>query len=322
MKKLSALIIGSLGLLSSALVHSVVISSIQPIGFITQAITDNVVEHEILASNNTSPHDYALKPSDIKRLKEASLVIWVGNDLETFLTKPIANLDETKQLNLSQVEKIHAIIDKSQNKGSEEVHHETHHDSSHEAHNETHKDHESHEDHVGHDHSKDWHIWMSPEISQAIAETIAERLLLLYPEKSDTINNNLNHFKSTLTETDKIIIDKLSQVREKPYYVFHDAYGYFEHHYGLNRIGEFTINPMIAPGAQQLASIKKNIESNKAVCIFQEPQFSIRVVDAIKQNSAIKIGELDPLGSKIVISKDAYFEFLKSLADSYLSCLE
>jgi zinc transport system substrate-binding protein len=47
---------------------------------------------DLLLKGGASPHDYALRPSDARRLAAADVVVWVGRDLEMFLAKPLATL--------------------------------------------------------------------------------------------------------------------------------------------------------------------------------------------------------------------------------------
>ncbi len=68
--------------------HAVtVLTSIKPIQMITTELTDGVTTPDVLLQSNASPHDYALRPSDVKKVSSADLVIWFGHDLEPFLEK-------------------------------------------------------------------------------------------------------------------------------------------------------------------------------------------------------------------------------------------
>ncbi len=59
---------------------------------IVTELTQGVVEpFRMLMNSNASPHDYALKPSDVKKVHNADMLIWFGPDLEAFLTKVIGS---------------------------------------------------------------------------------------------------------------------------------------------------------------------------------------------------------------------------------------
>ena len=66
------------------------LTSIKPLQLIAAAVQDGVGQPAVLLPPGASPHRFALRPSDIRRLREASLFYWVGPDLEGFLSKPLA----------------------------------------------------------------------------------------------------------------------------------------------------------------------------------------------------------------------------------------
>lgn len=90
--------------------QAAVLTSIRPLGFIASAIADGVTTTEVLLPDGASPHDYALKPSDIKRLREADLVVWVGPEMEAFLTKPVQQLENNKNLMLTGLPAVHSLL--------------------------------------------------------------------------------------------------------------------------------------------------------------------------------------------------------------------
>lgn len=82
--------------------HSLtVMTSIKPLQLITQELTQGVTNTDVLLANNTSPHDYALKPSDVRKLKSVDLLIWVGPGLESFLEGSLENSKNALQLDQS-----------------------------------------------------------------------------------------------------------------------------------------------------------------------------------------------------------------------------
>ncbi|WGE31910.1 zinc ABC transporter substrate-binding protein ZnuA [Actinobacillus genomosp. 2] len=315
MFKKTALAFAMLG--TTAVANADVLTTVKPLGFIASAITEGVTESKVLLPVTASPHDYSLKPSDVEQLKSAQLVVWVGEDLETFLEKSIDKLPKEKVLSLDDVPAIKAIVDATKKHDDDD-----HDDDEKHEHDHYHK-HEHHEhDHEGHSHDKDWHIWFSPEASLAAAEQIAARLSVQLPEQKAKIAENLATFKANLTAKNEQIRNQLSQVKGKGYYTFHDAYGYFERAYGLNSLGSFTINPSVAPGAKTLSVIKNNIAEHKAQCLFAEPQFTPKVIESLSKGTQVKVGQLDPLGAKIELSQTAYPQFLQAIADEFSQCLK
>ncbi len=79
-----------------------VLTSIKPIQLIAIEIMQNTSSPEVILASNTSPHDYALRPSDVKRIRNADVIIWFGKDLEPFLSKVVEG--QSNVLTLSKIE--------------------------------------------------------------------------------------------------------------------------------------------------------------------------------------------------------------------------
>ncbi|RAS63502.1 zinc transport system substrate-binding protein [Vibrio diazotrophicus] len=270
-----------------------ILTSIKPIQMITHELTLGVTEPEVLLSANASPHDYALRPSDVKTIRNSSLVIWFGKDLEPFLEKVLSQQDNV--LTLSEIPNL-----KLRSYGEEGHDHQ----------------------HDGHNHgTHDPHFWLGVEQVEQVAKAITQKLIDMDSEHKDIYAKNLNEFVASLHMTDEQIAAKLESVKQQPYYVFHDAYDYFEHHYGLNNIGHFTVSPDRKPGAKTLIGIRKALAANGAKCVFSEPQFQPAVIESVVRGSDANTGVLDPLGMDIPVKQGSYFTFLHSMSDSFYSCL-
>ncbi|OTA15658.1 zinc ABC transporter substrate-binding protein ZnuA [Xenorhabdus vietnamensis] len=285
-----------------------VVTSIRPLGFIAAAIADGVTNTQVLLPNGASPHDYALRPLDVQKINKADLVVWVGPDMETFLAKPIAKIEQNKQLALAELSTIKPLLLKNSEDGNDSV-------------SESHQ-HEHDTDHEHHHHGEyNMHIWLSPEIVKKAAQAIYDQLIEQYPQKKEQLEVNLRKFNGQLAQTDKNIANVLKPIREQGYFVFHDAYSYFEKRYQLAPLGVFTVNPEIQPGAQRLHYIRTQLVEQKARCIFAEPQFRPAVIHAVAKGTDVRIGILDPLGGDIVLDKDSYMKFITQLSQQYASCL-
>lgn len=267
-------------------------TSIKPIQLITLEILGDTAKPDALLAANASPHDYAMKPSDVKKIHAADLVVWFGPDLEPFLNKVLSN--QSNVLTLSQIEGLSL----QEFAGG-------------------------HHDHDGHNHgSYDPHFWLGYQPTIQVADAIAASLSSLDSINSKEYQNNLIAFKAKLAKQQSEIEQQLTPVKDIGYYVFHDAYGYFEKDFQLNHLGHFTVSPDRKPGAKTLISIKKSLAASNAKCVFSEPQFTPAVVESVVRGSEANIGTLDPLGTDITVEQGGYFDFKQSLADSFYNCLK
>ncbi|HHF0149295.1 TPA: zinc ABC transporter substrate-binding protein ZnuA [Haemophilus influenzae] len=327
MKKLLKISAISAALLSAPMMANAdVLASVKPLGFIVSSIADGVTGTQVLVPAGASPHDYNLKLSDIQKVKSADLVVWIGEDIDSFLDKPISQIERKKVITIADLADVKPLLSKAHH---EHFHEDGDHDHKHE-HKHDHKhdhDHDHKHDHEHHDHdhheglTTNWHVWYSPAISKIVAQKVADKLTAQFPDKKALIAQNLSDFNRTLAEQSEKITAQLANVKDKGFYVFHDAYGYFNDAYGLKQTGYFTINPLVAPGAKTLAHIKEEIDEHKVNCLFAEPQFTPKVIESLAKNTKVNVGQLDPIGDKVTLGKNSYATFLQSTADSYMECL-
>ena len=73
-----------------------ILVSIKPIHSIIANITNEVTAPELLLDSNISPHTYALKPSDVKKMSDSDIIIYTSSNIENFLGKSIDNLKNDK----------------------------------------------------------------------------------------------------------------------------------------------------------------------------------------------------------------------------------
>lgn len=270
-----------------------VLTTIKPLGFIAAAITDGVSEPGVLLPTGASPHDFSLRPSDIRSINEADLVVWVGPELEGFMAKPLARHPHV--LTLTQVPGMSLYNYATQGE----------HDEGHEGH---------------HHEGVDPHIWLGPTQAKVIAKAIATELGKLDPANQARYAANLAAFEGKVNALDKVIAVQMEAVDQKGYFVFHEAYGYWERHYGMSSKGHFTVSPERRPGAKTLIDIRKALEEKKASCIYAEPQFSPAVIESVAHNTGAKVLLLDEVGEQVPLGPDGYPQFMQQLADAFAQC--
>ena len=288
--------------------NATVVASLKPLGFIASAIADGVTDTQVLLPDGASEHDYSLRPSDVKRLQGADLVVWIGPEMEAFMEKSVKNIPNAKQVTIAQLNDVKPLLMKGADDDDDDHGHN-------DAGGEKSDEHHHHGDY-------NMHLWLSPEIARASAVAIHEKLVELMPQSRAKLDANLKDFEAQLASTETQVGNELAPLKGKGYFVFHDAYGYFEKQFGLTPLGHFTVNPEIQPGAQRLHEIRTQLVEQKATCVFAEPQFRPAVVEAVARGTSVRMGTLDPLGTNIKLGKTSYSAFLNQLANQYASCLK
>ena len=91
-RTISTIIFTLLAIDSIAKAEVKVVTSIKPIHSLVSYVMDGVGKPDIIVDGYNSPHNFSLKPSHAKMIEKANLIIWVGEDLETFLEKPLKSI--------------------------------------------------------------------------------------------------------------------------------------------------------------------------------------------------------------------------------------
>jgi zinc transport system substrate-binding protein len=303
-----------------------VITTIKPIESLVNAVIGDTGKTVSLIPPEISPHEFRLKPSDVRILQNSNIVFYISSHLETGIVKMFKNLPKNiKTINLMEETGIdHLSIRDNE---AWELHDHDDHDK-HDAKDEKHDDHDKHDakdekndDHDKHDAKDDIHIWLDPDNAIKIVRKINKELSLFFPKNAMTYNDNSSKFINEL-ESLKIELKKeLLPIKDKPYIVFHDAYQYFERAFELNAIGSIALENDVASSPKQISFIKDKILKSQATCVFQEPQFDSKLVKTVVEGTKVRIGTLDPIGVNILEKENFYLQLLRNMSKSLKKCL-
>jgi len=299
-----------------------VVASIKPINSLVAAVMGEVGSPHLIVKGAASPHTASLRPSDAAALQSADLVVWVGPDLELFLENSIATLSgDAIDLRLEDLDGV-TILPPRVGGDFETHHHHADHDDDHDDHAEHEHEHDEHEHEHDEAHAIDPHMWLDPANAEVMVRAIAEALTALDPDHADTYRANATATEQRLATLISDVTAELAPVKNRPFIVFHDAYQYFEHRFGLHAAGSVTVRPDTSPGAARLTEIKNRIDQTGAACVFAEPQFEPSLVRVIAEGTHAHTGTLDPLGADLPDGPDLYVRLLHDLATSMRACLE
>ena len=296
-----------------------VVASIKPIHSLASYLMDGVGKPDLIVDGYASPHGFAMKPSHAKMLQNADLIFWVGEDLESFLEKPLNSIaKKAEKIELMEIKGLNKLEFRERNifEGHDDHGHDEHKEDEHKEHG--HKE-DKHDDHHEHAHGEhDPHIWLDPMNAKVILKEMAEHLIENDQKNTSTYQANL---KKALKDLDKLTKKVKSELnKDFKSIVFHDAYQYFEKRFDVNVLGAFTVNTDVLPGAEQLSEIREIIEHDKVSCVFSEPQFNPDIINAVAKDMNIKTGVLDPLGATLTPGKTLYFDLISNMSKSFKSC--
>ncbi|MGG6895826.1 MULTISPECIES: zinc ABC transporter substrate-binding protein [Rhizobium] len=304
---LSGLLVGTAATAADA---PKVVVSIKPIHSLVAAVMQGVGTPDLIVDSAASPHTYALKPSNARSLQQAQVVFWVGPGMEVFLQKPLDSLGSNATVvELDQAPGITKL--KFREGGAFEPHDDGDEPAAGENHAHNHDDHGEF----------DTHLWLDPHNAKAMVAEITTSLVAADPANALTYEANQKALNDKLDALDTEIASTVAPVKEKPFIVFHDAYQYFEHRYGVRVSGSITVSPETIPGAQRVAEIHSKVADLGATCVFAEPQFEPKLVKVVLEGTSAKSGVLDPEAATLPQGPNLYFDLMRGIASSLKNCL-
>jgi len=304
----------SAALLVAAAAHAEppqVVASIAPVHSLVASVMEGVGEPALLVPVAVSDHDYSMKPSDLRAIAGADLVVWIGPPLETYLVKPLKT-EGTRSLPLIESEAVNA---RSYDAVSDHAHaaETTGEDSEDAAEAEAPGDRRAL--------ALDPHVWLDPVRAEVMVRVIAEALTELDPENAARYRANAAEAVDGLKALDSEIRGRLAPLAGIPFVTFHDGYSYFVERYGLNQVGQLAIHPERSPGAAALRRLQGRIAAERVACIFAEPQFDPRALNVLAGEADIEIGILDAIGSGLEPGPSLYASLMRRNAEAVAECL-
>jgi zinc transport system substrate-binding protein len=266
-----------------------IVATFLPIYSHTKNIAGDHAEVEMLLSQDTGPHDFQIKPSDVAKIAKADLLIINGAGLEEWLGELISKAGN-KKIVVVDASKDIPLITAEELKWNEDAHIEN--GSNHE------------------DGGKNPHVWLDPVLAIKQAETIYEAL-----SKADSVNQNfyrenLNKYVTELKKLDEEYQNILGPVKEKNLITFHDAFPYLTQRYHIKNLGYIEGFPEKEPRPSELKRLIEMINKYRVKIIFAEVGYAPQILNSIAKQTGAKVSELDTLeiGSP---EKDAYVKRMR-----------
>ena len=309
-----------------------VVTDIAPVHSLVAQVMAGVGVPDLLIDQATSPHHFALRPSQARALQEADLVIWIGAGLSPALSGAIADLAGAgKEMALLSVPQTDLLPiredvrfeahrhDDHDDHGHDDQGHDDHDDHGHDDHGHDDHEDEGHEDHA-HDGAIDPHAWLDPDNAALWLTAIAEELAAADPDHAQTYLRNAENAARQVEDLADQIEADFAVTPPPAFIVFHDAYQYFEDAFDISAQGAISLSDASAPSAARLSEIRTIVAEQGVECLFAEPQFDPDILSAVADAAPVSIAVIDPYGGHIPTGVDFYPALLRDLATGISGC--
>lgn len=147
--------------------------------------------------------------------------------------------------------------------------------------------------HEGHNHgSTDPHAFQSVVNAKVYVKNIADAFCNADSAGCDTYKANATAYTDKLDALDKEVREAIAAIPQEKRVVItsHDAFGYFEHEYGLTFLAPQGLSTESEPSAADVAKLVEQVKQDKAAAIFVENITNPRLIEQISVETGIKVG--------------------------------
>ena len=241
-----------------------VVASFSILGDVAQQIGGERVAVQSLVGANQDAHAYNLTSSDIKKIREARLVLLNGLGLEK------AELQRAvKQSKVASAEATAGIKPLA----ADEHHHEHNH---------------------GHDHDHgefDPHVWNDPVLMQRYAANVAIALIKADPAGSRYYQQRFKDYQNVLNQLNNYANRQFGAVAPAKRKVLtgHDSFAYLGKRYQVKFISPQGVSSEAEPSARQITAIIRQIKAENVKAVFTENIKDGRMIARIAKETGVKV---------------------------------
>ena len=240
----------------------------QDLASIAKAVGGEHIHVHSLTPGTRDPHFAAARPSMIRKVYSADLLVVVGADMEIGWLPPLLQSARNSQvqpgnpgyLDLSEAV---PLLGKIQGPVSRDM---------------------------GDVHAKgNPHYWLDPRNGIRMANAIALRLGQLDPEHVTEYQKNVELFEKTLNTKLQGWKKTLQHLKGKPVIAYHRSFIYLAEAFGFRIVDEVEPKPGITPSAASLAKLITRIKNEQIGLLIMEPYYERRSARYLKEKTGLHI---------------------------------
>jgi len=261
---------GLLLLISAFTSHAAlqVVTTTQDLAAIAQAVGGEQVEVQSLTQGTRDPHFATAKPSMIRQVFGADLLLVIGADMEIGWLPPLLQSARNSRvqpgnpgyLDLSSavvlLDKISGPVSRS----------------------------------MGDVHAKgNPHYWLDPRNGLRMAQAIATRLSEMDPAHTDDYQRRLNTFEQIMGTKLPLWQAELAPLKGKRGIAYHKSFIYLADAFEFQIIDEIEPMPGITPSASTLSTLVERIKTEHIGLLIMEPYYERRSANYLNEQTAIRM---------------------------------
>lgn len=215
------------------------------------------IEVAAILRAGVDPHEYEPRPSDVRKLADADLVVRSGGDLDGWLTGLLENAGGKARV-LTLIDS----TDPLRSEGRE---------------------------------GRDPHWWQDPRNGARAAEAVRDELTRVDPRGRGAYQRNMRRYAARLRALDREISICMQRVprAQRKLVTTHDALGYFARRYDVEVVGALipSLSTRAQPSARDVRDLVEQIREEGVKAIFPESALNPKLERAVAREASARVGK-------------------------------
>ena len=259
---------------------------------------------------NSDHHNLTLKPSQVRALNNADIVVWVGDGLSAAVGHTLENgggdkiiMTLTEDHDLRHLDR--RDIEQFGSEGDDHSHG---------------RDHGHDDDHAGE--SIDPHVWLNFENLKITATHLSNKLSELSPNNATQFAANADKLIADLTKIQIRANAVFDGIDDAHFVTSHDAYQYFEDQFNFELEAVITGSDGAEIGPKTLSNLLEHMHDHVPSCMIVDPREGTKLAEQIAKDLGLTVVSLDPTGDNLDTTRNNVLGLMNETVDAFARCFK
>lgn len=168
----------------------------------------------------------------------------------------------------------------------------------------------------------DPHIWLSFENAKKMAETIADALSEIVPEKAEDFHARKDGFVGELAALQADYIEQTADLTDRTLVVTHAAFGYLADEIGFTQVPIEGLGSETEPDAATMRRVIDFVKAHKIPVIYAAEALSPKTAETVSRETGATVRVLDPVENLDTARMEAGEDYLSVMKANLATLLE
>jgi len=244
-----------------------VVASLFPLQEFAGAVGGDRIQATLLLPPGAEVHTWEPKPSDLVKIIQADVFIYIGPSMEPWVDKVLKTI-QAKDLKVVEASRGLPLVEADDGGGKIKG---------------------------GHSEKLDPHVWLDFTLDLEIVDALAVAFSEKDPIHAPFYRKNAENYKAKLRELDQKYLESLAKCRHRHILLSgHAAFAYLARRYGLQQISLSGVSPNAEPTPKRMAQVLEATKKYGIKYIYSEELVNPRLSRALAKEAKVSVLLLNP----------------------------